>query len=186
LNNALKAGKSLLNLSDNLFLWAQSQSKHLTPVFSKIDLFDIIIHVKQALSNSAKTKNISIVSDIEKGTYVHIDSHMITTVIRNLVNNAIKFTPKNGTIKIESSDKIQTINVYISDTGVGIKDDIANKLFKLDYKHSTQGTNHEIGSGMGLKLCREFVEKNNGKIWIVTKEGTQGSTFAFSMPKFYL
>ena len=182
LSNIDKSGQALLDLIENLFLWAQSQSGELNAEPSKSDLYAITDTVLQTLTNATETKGITLVSEVHKGTTAYIDSNMITTVIRNLVNNAIKFTRKNGVIKVKGIDKDQIIDILVCDSGMGIEKKVAEDLFRLDVMHSTKGTDQERGSGMGLKLCKEFVEKNNGKLWL-QETGSNGSTFAFSIPK---
>ena len=107
---------------------------------------------------------------------------MITTVIRNLITNAIKFTPENGRITILVSNEMDYYRVAVSDTGVGISSDDQAKLFRIDTNPSTIGTSHEQGTGLGLILCKEFVEKNGGTIGLESEVG-KGSTFHFTVPK---
>jgi len=110
--------------------------------------------------------------------YAHRNS--INTVIRNLVSNAIKFTPTGGKITLDIKRDGDHIVTSISDTGVGMSPEIISKLFRIDTKHSTKGTANEKGTGLGLILCREFVEKNGGRIWVTSKP-EQGSVFSFSL-----
>ena len=108
---------------------------------------------------------------------------MITSVFNNLLSNAIKFTPTGGLIKIiTSSSDDKELQVCISDTGIGIEAEIVTKLFRVDHSHSTLGTNNEKGSGLGLLLCKEFIERNGGKIWIES-EPDKGSRFFFTLKK---
>ncbi len=102
-------------------------------------------------------------------------------VIQNLVSNALKFTPESGNIKVSLNVENDFFEVSVSDTGVGINEEDQKKLFRLDEHFSTYGTNNEKGSGLGLLLCKEFVEKNNGKVWVKSEQG-RGSVFTFSLP----
>ncbi|MDF1549187.1 MAG: ATP-binding protein, partial [Bacteroidales bacterium] len=129
------------------------------------------------------SKNIEIVNDVPEDTEVHADEDTILTIIRNLISNAIKFTPNNG--KIICSATKQQINkkmilISITDSGVGISEDKLNDLFTLGKEFSTYGTENEKGTGLGLMLCKELVELNGGKIWAESKQN-EGSTFYFSL-----
>ena len=106
---------------------------------------------------------------------------MINVIIRNLLNNAIKFTKNGGTVSVSSKTKNNFTEISIKDTGIGISKENINKLFRTDVHHTTIGTSEEKGTGLGLILCKEFVEKNNGKIW-VESDLNKGSTFTFSLP----
>ena len=107
---------------------------------------------------------------------------MVFSVIQNLLSNAIKFTNEGGTIVFRSLIKVSSIDISISDNGVGIKEEDLQKLFRLDAHHTTYGTKEEKGSGLGLILCKEMVERNRGKIFAESKVG-EGTTFIFSLPK---
>ncbi len=106
---------------------------------------------------------------------------MVSTVLRNLISNAIKFTPINGTIRVVATQSNLGVKVEIKDNGVGIPPDGLEKLFKLDCVYTTTGTNNERGTGLGLMLCKEFVEKHGGNIWVESKVGA-GSNFIFTIP----
>ncbi len=106
---------------------------------------------------------------------------MIKIVLRNLVSNAVKFTPKGGYVEISSKLTGKEVFISVTDNGVGISADDIGKLFDISSNFSTKGTNEEKGTGLGLSLCKEFVEKNNGKIW-VKSEPSKGSDFTFSLP----
>ncbi len=111
-----------------------------------------------------------------------IDKHTSMIFIGNLINNAIKFTPEGGLISIITSEKEDCIRLHISDTGVGMTPEVINNLFKIDENTSTPGTNDEQGTGLGLILCKEFVEKNGGDLKVTSEVGT-GSEFIISLPK---
>ena len=111
---------------------------------------------------------------------VDADINMIDTVIRNLLNNAIKFTNENGTIEISTSVKEKKLVLSVKDSGIGISKANQDKLFRIDSSYSTYGTNNESGSGIGLILCKEFIERHGGKIYIESKEG-EGTTISFSL-----
>jgi signal transduction histidine kinase len=111
---------------------------------------------------------------------------MVNTVIRNLVSNALKFTFRNGIVEIGLSDpermKSKEICIYIKDNGIGMDENMISKLFKIDQNVSRLGTEKEPSTGLGLLLCKEFVEKHGGKIWVESEEG-KGSTFFFTIPQ---
>ena len=136
----------------------------------------------ELLKTLAEKKNISIVNVNNAGLTVNAHRNSINTVVRNLVSNAIKFTPTGGTITITTSsvnDKF--LKVTVSDTGVGMNETVIKKLFKVGTKVSTLGTQKEKGTGLGLILCKDFVEKNGGTIGVESQEG-HGSKFYFTVP----
>jgi len=109
---------------------------------------------------------------------------MVQTILRNLITNAIKFTPQNGTITIEAIENLHEVWITIRDNGVGINEEDVQKLFRIDTQFRGEGTNGEQGSGLGLVLCKELVEKNDGRIW-VESEPERGSSFTFALPKYH-
>lgn len=131
------------------------------------------------MENKNNVKNIKIENQIEPGTFADADRNMITTVIRNLLNNALKFTQSRGVIKITTIEKNYKIEVSFTDNGVGIPTNILKDLFNSSETHSTKGTANEKGTGLGLMVCKEFIEKNGGTLWVDSKEGI-GSTFTFT------
>lgn len=149
---------------------------------AEIDLYPYAFENVSLLKTGAENKKISLHSDISKDTIIYADANMVTMIIRNLASNAIKFTNEGGEVKITSETKGNDEEIMISDTGVGIKPENVKKLFRIDAHHSTLGTANEQGTGLGLILCREFIEKNGGKIWIESEVG-KGSKFKFTLPK---
>jgi signal transduction histidine kinase len=126
-------------------------------------------------------KKIKIFESAGSDCFVFADKNMLDSVIRNLLSNAIKFTPEEGDIHISCIKANDEIRVQISDTGVGMDKKTLNGLFRIDKMHSATGTSGETGTGLGLLLCKDFVEKNGGKIWVASKMNA-GSTFSFSLP----
>ena len=137
--------------------------------------------VVRTLESSANAKNIEVNNLIDQNILVFADQHSISTVTRNLVSNAIKFTNQNGKIKITAKRIGQEVTVCVKDTGIGMSNEMVEKLFSDDQIMTNPGTNNERGSGLGLKLCHAFVKMNNGKIWIESTEGV-GSLFFFTLP----
>jgi signal transduction histidine kinase/uncharacterized protein HemY len=168
-------------LLQNLLDWASTQMGKTMIVQEKIDISKISDETIALLMPIARNKNIRIKSEIEPSTVVFADKNMVSTVILNLVTNAIKFTPQDGKVAIRAFMENNHVEVEVSDSGVGISQDNLNKLFRLDHKIQTMGTAKEKGTGLGLILCKEFVEKNNGKIWVKSVEG-KGSQFYFTLP----
>lgn len=175
------SANNLSSLLDNLLKWSRLQMNKIDFQPEILDLRKLSDDVIQNLKVHADQKSIVIHNQILPETYVLIDQNMIATVIRNLISNALKFTNKGGEIEIISRTNQDKEEVIVKDNGVGMPKEIAKKIFSIDFRHVTKGTNKEEGTGLGLKLCREFVEKNNGKIW-VESEVNVGSKFIFSVP----
>jgi signal transduction histidine kinase len=168
-------------LLQNLLDWASTQTGKTILVKEKVDLSKVSQETIALLTPVAKGKNIKLQTDIPKETFAFADKNMVSTVLLNLVTNAIKFTPQNGKVDVHSIEKNKHLEVEVADTGIGISDDNLKKIFRLDHKFQMEGTEKEKGTGLGLILCKEFVEKNSGKIWVKSKEG-KGSQFYFSLP----
>jgi signal transduction histidine kinase len=175
---------SLLDLLNNLLFWSRSQRDKIIFTPELIDVNDIIIANLTLLKLSAANKNIKLDFRKNVNCECYCDKHLIDIVFRNLISNAIKFTNKGGTISIFSEtaadEKFNLIK--IKDCGVGIREEDIDKLFQLDSHVKTRGTNNEKGTGLGLILCKEFVELNGGNIWVESEVG-KGSTFYFTIPK---
>jgi signal transduction histidine kinase len=176
-----KSIKNTFELLENLLTWARSQKGAIEYKPEIIDLKKIVRHTLDILSDIADKKTISIITDIPEDESAFFDKDMITTVIRNLISNSIKFTPVGGSIFISTKKNDNQIEITIRDTGVGISEENLRKLFRIDQNKSTFGTQGEKGTGLGLILCREFVEKNGGEIWVESETG-KGSSFIFTLP----
>jgi signal transduction histidine kinase len=177
-----KSLKNLYSLLDNLLEWARSQTGNINFTPEQLDLTSILEENKELLKVQAGNKEISIIQNRTLPLTIFTHKHSITTVIRNLVANSIKFTPAGGKITIDALEREKDVIVSIADTGVGMSEQTIQKLFRIDSKVSTLGTANEKGTGLGLVLCKDFVEKNGGKLWVESKEGA-GSTFYFSIPR---
>ncbi len=181
-NELEKIVTNAYSLLENLLEWSRIQSGNIK---YNPEVFDIKEVAKSVISLSrmqAENKNIKLINLISDKTEVFADRNMIRTVLRNLINNSIKFTYPNGTVTIKLKEMNDFVEISISDTGVGMSKDALNKLFKLESSFSTTGTNKEKGTGLGLILCKEFVEKNKGKIFVESKLN-KGSIFGFTIPK---
>jgi len=178
INRAARQNYDLLN---NLLEWSESQTGRIKFSPKEIDLTEIIHECVMFVKAQAEIKEINIVYQFPEKLEIHADENLLKSVIRNLLTNAIKFTERNGLIEICSIEKHDFVQLSIKDSGVGIAAHILDKIFKIDNKVSTNGTAYETGTGLGLLLCKEFVEMHNGKIWVESLEG-KGSTFSFSIP----
>ncbi len=177
-----KSADDLLELLENLLHWSRSQRGKMEFRPQEINLSDLINKTFNLLSMNAKKKSINLVNEIRSDTRIVADYDMLTTIMRNLISNAIKFSYSDSFIRISSETFKEHIEISVMDNGVGISEENINKLFKVDMHHSTEGTSKEQGSGLGLILCQEFVEKHNGKIW-AESEPKKGSTFKFTISK---
>jgi signal transduction histidine kinase len=176
-----KSLKNLFSLLENLLEWSRSQTGNIQFKAEPFDLAAMLEDNRNLLQGQAQNKKINIVNTVNGDLPVQAHKHSINTVIRNLISNAIKFTPEGGTITLAVAQTKEALNVSISDTGVGMSAEVMEKLFRIDSKHSTKGTADEKGTGLGLILCKDFIEKNGGKIWVESKEG-KGSVFYFTLP----
>ncbi|MFC2096436.1 tetratricopeptide repeat protein [Bacteroidota bacterium] len=173
-NNAYK-------LLQNLLDWSRSQIGGIKFEPKSIDINKIAEENFELYHEIAKSKNIRLISEIENDTYVFADLEMINTVFRNLISNAIKFTSSGGSVNIRSLNKNESLEISVMDTGVGIDQENLQKLFRIDSKYSTEGTAHEKGTGLGLILCKEFINRNKGEISVESELG-KGTKFVFTLP----
>jgi len=175
------SAKNTFDLIQNLLTWSRSQLNKIEFNPQLVNAFDMVALTISFIKPVADAKGISIINKVDTKEEILIDKEMISTVVRNLVSNSIKFTNPGGkiTINIENSDNNNKI-FSVKDTGVGIPDKIAETLFVIGSTISTLGTNDEQGTGLGLLLCKEFVEKHNGKIWLESEVG-KGTTFYFTV-----
>jgi len=182
LNAILSSAKSTHNLMENLLHWAQIQSKRRKVEPEEVGINQLIQQGTEPLKPVAEEKEITLEFDVPENLAVYADEKMICTVIRNLVSNALKFTPRKGKIKVTSEKSTNNqIIVSIEDNGVGMDKDVLSTFFDNRNTAFTKGTEDEPGSGFGLILVKEFVEKNNGKLIIESKEG-QGTKVSFTLP----
>ena len=176
-----KSATKLYQLLENLLEWSKSQTGNINYIPEKFKVKEMTDCEIYNLTPNAERKNITIQSDISPNVTAYADKNIISTVFRNLLNNAVKFTYNDGIIIISAKEKKKHIEISVSDNGIGISKIEKKKLFNLDYNITTAGTNDEKGTGLGLLLCKEFVEKSGGSIWVNSKPG-KGSTFTFTIP----
>ena len=181
--NMRSSATNLFRLLENLLHWARIQ-QGLIPFNQEIVHLQFIINEGlEMVRVSAKSKSIEIVSDISSGLLVFADNAMIQTVTRNLVSNAVKFTHKGGKVIISAKPNgNKSIQIVIKDNGIGMSPALIEGLFKPDVNTNRIGTDYEPSTGLGLILCKEFVEKHGGKL-LVDSEVDKGSTFSFSLPQ---
>ena len=170
-----------VNLLVNLLEWARSQTGRMeyNPEYFAMD--ELIHEITLLLDDSARQKSISINSILPQTIRVFADKAMMSTIMRNLISNAIKFTMPGGSITISIEQKLKEIVFTVKDTGVGISKSTMEKMFRIEESFSTPGTQKEKGTGLGLILCKDFIGKHGGKIWVESEVG-KGSEFKFSMP----
>ncbi|MDD2798840.1 MAG: hybrid sensor histidine kinase/response regulator [Bacteroidales bacterium] len=174
--------KQTFKLLENLLEWAKIQRSSFDFVKQKLNLKELvelnIAHHKEI----SKQKEIALTHSINDTISIQTDSNMVQTVLRNLIMNAIKFSNIGGSIVISAREEEEFIEISITDNGVGISPENLQKLFKIENSITTKGTANEKGTGLGLMLCKEFVEKQGGRIWVESEMG-KGSSFKFTTPK---
>lgn len=177
------SSKKAYDLLDNLLLWARSQTGNIELQPISFDLKNLALDTISLVKTQASNKNIQITLDIKNEHIVFGDMNMINTVLRNILSNAIKFTNMNGKVFVYINEKNNDHELCIKDTGVGISSENIKKLFKITGNYHTAGTNNESGTGLGLILCKEFIEKNGGTILVESEKGV-GSEFKIVLPKY--
>ena len=176
-----QSSRHALELLMSLMEWTRSQTGKLEFNPGRLDIIDLIRDITQVFDAIAGQKSILIKKELPHQVLVSADKSMISTIIRNLISNAIKFTNAGGNIIVSAEEKPQELIISIRDSGIGMSWTTIEKIFRINEFHSTMGTNNEEGTGLGLLLCKEFAENHGGKIWVESEEGT-GSTFYFSLP----
>ena len=180
--NIYKTTKNLYTLIEQLLDWAQLQTNRMECNIEKLELQTVVINVFNLIAQNSGGKFIEIQNRITDDIFVLADERMLNSIFSNLVSNAIKFTERGGKISISSIYKNNLVEICINDTGVGIDKEKIDKLFRIDQSHTSNGTEGEIGTGLGLILCREMVNKLGGDIWVISEKG-KGSSFYFTLPK---
>lgn len=182
LKNIKATSKQAFRLLEELLTWARIQSSRIDFNPVKFNLYEAALNAKELMSSNAATKGISIELLLPKKLDVIADENMINTIFRNLVSNSIKFSNQNGKVYINAVKNKNFVEAIIEDEGIGISKDQLSDLFAIDKNKSTPGTNNEKGTGIGLILCKEMVEKNGGKIHVVSQVG-KGTRIHFTIPK---
>lgn len=180
------SANNLYKLLENLLEWSRMQRGIVDFKLEYVNLHNIVTQSVNIFKTSAVHKKITIINKVTEDIVLYVDNAMITATIRNILNNAIKFTNENGNVEIGVSSKSnknmkEYYQIYIKDSGIGMPEDILNDLFKIDKVVSRPGTEGEASSGLGLLLCKEYIDKNNGKLWVESKENV-GTTFYIEIP----
>jgi signal transduction histidine kinase len=183
------SAQRVFDLLENLLQWASMQMGRMEYKPTSINLQQIVQQSIEPWIDSSNSKKIILENRVVDNLFVYADKNMLSMVIRNLINNALKFTPNGGRIAIDANDlgvinqgkNPKLIKISVSDTGVGINQEDIDKLFKIEVHHSTTGTANETGTGLGLIMCKEMVEMNGGKIWVESKLGS-GTVVKFTIP----
>lgn len=178
-----ESSNNIYNLLDNLLTWSRLQRGSIQYSPTSYSLYEVLFDSIKILGNNAALKNITIQLECPKGLKAFFDYNMISMVVINLLSNAVKFTKENGNIVLSAhhSQENDVVITSVKDDGVGIPSSKLSKLFRIDSNVSTIGTANEKGTGLGLILCKEFIEKHNCNIWLETNVN-QGTTFYFSLP----
>ena len=170
------------DLLSNLLQWSRSQLQRIEINRQTFDMYELVGENMMMQQERARMKEIRLVNKMNSRLYVYADYNMITTVMRNLLSNAIKFTRSGGRVEVGYSEWDDQWEIHVKDNGRGISAENRKKLFRADYVYSEEGTDQEKGTGLGLLLCKEFVNKNGGVIH-VSSVAEEGSTFSFTLPK---
>lgn len=177
-----ESSQQVYELLNNLLQWSRLQMNAITFEPENLKLSDIVKESIKVLDGQINEKNISIEMDIAQEEVVYADVNMLKTIMRNLVSNGVKFTPKGGKISLAAKPAEKNlVMISVTDNGIGMDESLRKKLFLIDEKVSRVGTEGETSNGIGLLLCKDFVEKNNGEIWVESQINS-GTTFRFTLP----
>jgi len=180
--NMSKSANNLYRLLENLLHWSSMQQGVIPFDPESVRLLTVVDESITMILESARVKGIEINHHIPDDLVVFADTNLLQTIIRNLVSNAVKFTLKRGKVSISAKATTESnIEISVQDSGIGMSQALLDDLFKLDVKTSRKGTNGEPSTGLGLLLCKEFIEKHGGQIWAESEVG-KGSTFHFTLP----
>lgn len=180
-SNLYKATQNLFNLLENLLEWSRVQSGKINFNPQEFEFNDLLDSVVNLFSENIRAKNINLTKEFDLNISVLADVNMVESVIRNILSNAIKFTKADGNIKIEAKKLSGKVMVSVEDDGIGISAEKLESLFKLNVNTSSPGTDNEQGTGLGLIISKEFIEKNGGVLSVESEEGN-GSKFTFTLP----
>jgi PAS domain S-box-containing protein len=178
LNDSAKGGYSILQ---NLLDWSRSETGLLKFNPENINLRIVVNESLENVQLQVANKGISAISELTEDFFIFTDKNMINTVLRNLISNAVKYTYKKGTVVVRAKKNAEECIITVKDSGIGIEKEKVSTLFRLENSLSLPGTEKEQGTGLGLKLCKEFTERMGGRIWVESKEG-RGSEFKFTIP----
>jgi PAS domain S-box-containing protein len=173
----------LFKLLENLLHWSRIQRGVIEYNPDNHEIIRIVEINIGLVYTRARQKGIELINDVEQGLYIYADANMINTVLRNLLSNAVKFTSEGDKIGVRAKEQeFGTIEIEVFDTGIGMDEEARDKIFRIDSHYTTPGTSNEQGTGLGLILCKELIEKCKGHIWVESKPG-EGASFKFTLPK---
>lgn len=175
------SSRRAMDLLTNLLEWARAQTGRIKFNPDFIDLSEIIVDVFDLLSDSAQQKSVDLIKKVPDNFIVWADKEMLNTVLRNLISNGIKFTGKDGKVIVAAQKLKEESKISVTDNGIGMEKEAVRNLFRIDRSHTTPGTKNESGTGLGLLLCKEFIDLHNKKMWVESLPG-MGSTFYFTLP----
>jgi len=176
------ASRQTHNLLENLLNWSRAQTGRMSIEPTGINIHDSIELIFSLYEGNSREKNLLMLNKVNAGTQAYGDANMVPTILRNLISNAIKFTKPRGKITVSAKIHRDFMDISVNDTGIGIPEDMHEKLFRIEENVTRTGTANEEGTGLGLVLCKEFAEKNNGSIKVNSKPG-KGSTFILRLPR---
>lgn len=180
--NINKVARNIFSLLENLLEWSRIQTDRIENKPEEIEIYHIVQNVIDLFQNNARAKNLTFSNLIKEDTIVYADENFIFTVIRNLISNATKFSNQDGQVIIKSNVFGDFTEISVEDNGIGMTEEEMKMLFRIDVHHTKLGTHKEKGTGLGLILCKEYIEKSGGKI-SVSSQVNKGSIFTFSLPK---
>lgn len=177
-----KSSTTVFELLENLLNWSQTQKNTFPFNPTKINFNNLVNNCFELLHTKAYEKNIELINFVDPKLEITADKEMMSGLVRNLLTNSIKFNKTDGKVTIKAVTKDKTTLVSIEDSGIGMSEELKKNLFRIGEKVSRKGTNDESGTGLGLLLCKDFIDKHNGKIWVESVEN-EGSTFYFTIPE---
>ena len=180
-NMEFDSTKRMFALLDDLLMWAKSQQNKIEFYPQNTDLAEIIAYDVGLLALHAQEKQITLKNSVAAPLWGHVDAQMMQTTILNVLSNAVKFTETGGTVEISARADERAIEITVSDTGVGIPPNYLERLFRIDERSKRRGTNNETGTGLGLILCKEFIERHGGSIRVESEAG-KGTTVRMTLP----
>lgn len=176
-----ESAEKAMYLLEDLLAWGRAQTNHVSFNPTQEHVEDMLHQARNVVYDAAAAKKINITIEAERNLIVTADRNMILTVFRNLLSNAIKFTPAGGNITCTAQKDANQVRIAVKDSGIGMEDEILKHIFSVSHNKTRYGTNNEKGTGLGLLICKEFVQKHNGKIDVESKLG-KGSTFTVALP----
>ncbi|MEI7422261.1 MAG: tetratricopeptide repeat-containing sensor histidine kinase [Prolixibacteraceae bacterium] len=176
-----ESAKNAFHLMDNLLHWSRSRLNRITPSINELSLKKLVLESSRMFETIINQKKIQLIIQLPDQAFIKADEDLFMCVVRNLLSNAIKYTPENGVVKIYSAQEKSNYTIFVADSGIGIDSKRRKTIFKSDKETTSLGLMNEKGSGFGLKLCKEFVEMNGGKIWIADNTD-HGTCFCFTVP----